>query len=151
MKKEIKKALSKAIDKIVEEENYYVDILNFENTLDKVTTLFENIYNIVPYKHIFRPKLGFYICLLPFESIYLYFRLDLSEKEIEVSRLYKSDCVKRESGIVVYIEFFPHFGKEYNPIVKKFIPNDAQDLRIYIDSTYFSIPIEVSVTKYDLI
>jgi hypothetical protein len=148
--KEIKEKLNQAIENILDNENYYIEILNIDNVLDKVVTLFEAIYNIVPYRHIFYPNIGFYICVFPFERKSFSFRIDIYQNSVGLSKIYKSEFLE-ENRLTVHIKFFPHFGKEYNPIAVKFIPDDVKDLRIYIDETYFSIPLAVEITKYDLI
>jgi hypothetical protein len=150
MKNEIKDRINQAIETILDKENYYIDILNVDDALDKVVYAFENVYKKVPYKHIFNPDMALYVCALPFEEKSFSFVFDISEKSIKVSDLYKLNFPE-ENRLVVHMKFSPHFGKEYNPFAVKFIPKDVKDLRVYIDATYFTIPLQVEVKKYDLV
>lgn len=150
MKSEIKDKINQSIEIILDKENYYIDILNVDDALDKVVYAFENIYKSVPYKHIFNPDMALYVCALSFEEKSFCFVFNVSEKSIKASNLYKLDFPEK-NRLTVHIKFSPHFGKEYNPVAVKFIPEDVEDLRIYIDATYFTIPLEVDVTKYDLV
>jgi hypothetical protein len=150
MKNEIKNIINQAIETILDKENYYIDIINIDDVLNKVVYTFENVYKIVPYKHIFNPDMALYVCALPFEERSFGFVFNVSEKSIKASDLYKLEFPEK-NRLVVHIKFSPHFGKEYNPVAVKFIPEDVEDLRIYIDATYFTIPLEVDVTKYDLV
>ncbi len=150
MREKIKEKLNQAIEIVLEHEGYYIDILNIDAVLDKVVNLFENVYKVVPYKHIFYPDIRFYICVFPFEEKSFSFRIDISPKSVELFKVYKSDF-SEENRLTVHIKFSPHFGKEYNPLALKFVPKDVKNLRVHQDASYFEIPLKVKVTKYDLV
>ncbi len=150
MREKIEEKLNQATETILEREGYYIDILNTEDVLDKVVNVFENVYKIVPYKHIFYPDVRFYICVFPFEEKSFSFRIDISHKTVELFKVYKSNFLE-ENRLIVHIKFSPHFGKEYNPLALKFVPKDVKNLRVYPDASYFEIPLKVEVTKYDLV
>jgi predicted AlkP superfamily pyrophosphatase or phosphodiesterase len=150
MKEQIKEKLNQAIEIILEHEGYHIDIFNIDNALDKVVNVFENVYKVVPYKHIFYPDIRFYICVFPFEEKSFSFRIDISQKVVELFKVYKSNF-SEENRLTVHIKFSPHFGKEYNPLALKFVPKDVENFRVYADASYFDIPLEVEVTKYDLV
>jgi len=152
MRERIKESVNKVLESILFESNYRFKILNIDDVLDKVVPVFEAIYNIVPYKHIFNPRMGFHVLAFPFEMKAFSFRLDISVNEIHLSEVYKVDCIREEENkVVVSLRFFPHFGKEYNPIAVKFVPKNVKDLWVYINETYFTVPLKVEVTKYDLV
>jgi len=160
MREEIKEKINQVTETILDRESYHIEILNINNVLDKIVPVFETIYNIVPYKHIFVPRMGFHILTLPFETKAFRFALNVSEKGVNFNYFFnrpkwiynKTEWLREEENrVVVCLDFFPHFGKEYNPIAVKFIPDDVKDLRIYMDETYFAVPLEVKITKYDLI
>jgi predicted AlkP superfamily pyrophosphatase or phosphodiesterase len=150
MKEQIKEKLNRAIEIILEHEGYYVDILNIDDVLDKVVNVFENVYKVVPYKHIFYPDIRFYICVFPFEEKSFSFVIDISAELVELFKVYKSNFLE-ENRLTVHIKFSPHFGKEYNPLALEFVPKDVKNLRVYPDASYFDIPLKVEVTKYDLV
>ena len=91
-----------------------------------------------------------YICIFPFEDRSFSFRIDISHKTVELFKVYKSNFPE-ENRLAVHIKFSPHFGKEYNPLALRFVPKDVDNLRVYVDSSYFDIPLKVEVTKYDLV
>lgn len=150
MREQIKEKLNRAIEIILEHEGYHIDILNIDEILDKVVNVFENVYKIVSYKHFFNPDMVFYICVFPFEEKSFSFDITVAKKYTELYAIYKSNFLE-ENRVVVHVHFAPHFGKEYNPLIAEFIPKDAKDLRTYVDATYFTLPLKVEVTKYDLV
>jgi hypothetical protein len=150
MRGQIKEKLNQSIEIILEHEGYHIDILNIEDVLDKVVNVFENVYKVVPYKHIFYPDIRFYICVFPFEEKSFSFRIDISPNTVELFKVYKSNF-REENRLTVHIKFSPRFGKEYNPRALEFVPKDVKNLRVYSDASYFDIPLKVKVTKYNLV